>query len=177
MEPESAASARVEAFLTVPLYRAIYETYKGKTLPPTGGLESAFVNLGVAPKQKEKARQAFQRSARDAGFFAYGSTKLVIPVLPVAVGHGKAQAESEESVVPQTGEIGGGGNGGGDDTHHPLIDGLIRALPEAGKPWTLEARRKWLQAAAMNFDYVYADTETGNRSIRVSVITDKDSAN
>ena len=65
---------------------------------------------------------------------------------------------------------GGGGNGG--DSHHPLIAGLIKALPESGAPWPLEARKKWLQAAAMNFDFVYTDPTDSQALIRVTL--DKD---
>ncbi len=56
-------AARVEAFLTVPLYNAVYEKFKGVPLPPTAGLEAALVSLGVAQKQKDRARQVLQRSA------------------------------------------------------------------------------------------------------------------
>jgi hypothetical protein len=64
----------------------------------------------------------------------------------------------------------GDGSGNGGDGNHPLIEGLIKALPESGAGWPLEARRKWLQAAAMNFDFVYTDpADTHRPSIRVSL--------
>jgi hypothetical protein len=56
-----------------------------------------------------------------------------------------------------------------------LINGLLKALPKAGATWPLEARKNWLQAAAMNFDYAYVTANDDERSIRVSI--DKDSAN
>ncbi|MGC2639813.1 MAG: hypothetical protein WA294_21700 [Acidobacteriaceae bacterium] len=173
LEPEAAAAARVEAFFAVPLYRALYDSYRGKALPPSAGLEVAIVNLGVAPKQKEKARQAFQRSASDAGFFAYGSGKLVEPVLTPtkqSTEPARTKEQTSEQVPPRndtTGSNGGGGGGGG---YHPLIEGLIKALPPQATLWPIEARKKWLQAAAMNFDYVYnGDTKDDAKSIKVSV--------
>ena len=69
----------VDSFLTVPLYKALYEQFKGATLPPTSGLVGAMVTLGVGPKVKEKARQVFQRSAKQAGFFEFGNSRLVAP--------------------------------------------------------------------------------------------------
>ena len=39
------AAARVEAFLVVPLYKAIYEKYKGYTLPPPAALEREMAGL------------------------------------------------------------------------------------------------------------------------------------
>jgi len=48
-------------------------------LPPAAGLETAMVALGVTPKQKDTARQVFQRSATEAGFFAYGLAVWCFP--------------------------------------------------------------------------------------------------
>src|SRR5579862_3593068 len=65
-DSQQEARARCEAFLAVPLYKAVYDKYKGASLPPETGLEAAMVSLGVAQKVKDKARQTFQRSARKA---------------------------------------------------------------------------------------------------------------
>jgi hypothetical protein len=77
VDPHLGPQARVQAFLTVPLYKALFENYRGFTLPRDVALEQQMVSLGVATKQKQKARQAFQRSAEQAGFFAHGRNKLV----------------------------------------------------------------------------------------------------
>ena len=70
----AARTARVKAFYSVPLYKRTYEEFKGKALPPRPrGLENAFASFGVAPKQTDKARQAFERSAQFAGFFSGSS--------------------------------------------------------------------------------------------------------
>ena len=81
VDPQKGAAAKVEAFLTVPLYRAIYDRYAGSLLPNNIGLEKEMTELGVAAKQADKARQAFQRSAAEAGFFRQGSNKLVKPAV------------------------------------------------------------------------------------------------
>ena len=60
-------AARAEAFLAVPLYKAIFEKFRGASLPPDTGLEATIASLGVAQKQKERARQIFRRSAQQAG--------------------------------------------------------------------------------------------------------------
>jgi hypothetical protein len=63
-------AARAEAFLSVPLYRRVYEEFKGKQLPPRPiGLERAFAKFGVSSKQTSNARLAFDKSATQAGFF------------------------------------------------------------------------------------------------------------
>lgn len=158
MEADTEREARAEAFMHVPLYAALYENFKGKTLPGNMGLESAMVNLGVVANQKDKARQTFQRSAREAGFFAYGATKLVYPVLnQERQTKGSSAAEISASPTPSLAAMytpapTGGGNGGG---LPPFVQGLINSLPAPDSDWPLEARRKWLQSAIGIFDVMY----------------------
>lgn len=168
VDPQHQRAAKVESFLSVPLYKRIYEHFKGASLPPSGGLEATIVGFGVAAKQKETARRVFQRSAELAGFFEIAKDRLTYPSLK-----GSGEAAPAISHVEDNGHADGkkSGNGGGNggDGHHPLIEGLIKALPESGADWLLEARRKWLQAAAMNFDFVYVDPTDSQASIRVSL--------
>src|SRR5205807_79479 len=63
VNPASETRARVSAFLTVPLYKALFDMYRGHLLPRSIGLENEMVRLGVSAKQKEKARQVFLRSS------------------------------------------------------------------------------------------------------------------
>jgi hypothetical protein len=164
-DPDQEKTAKADAFLHVPLYRRLYEDYTGSVLPPTNtGLEAAIVGLGVSPKQKDKARQAFQRSAALAGFFAYGTTKLIYPALgaepkpPVKI---KIDDPEEKPKVKE----GNGGNGGGGDLH-PFIQGLLRELPQSHTDWPLEGRKKWLQSALSIFDLIYQSSD-GDRPLVV----------
>ena len=144
--------ARAEAFLQVPLYKAIFEKYRGYTLPPASALEREMVNLGVASKQTDKARQAFMRSARQAGFFVHGEDRLVRPSGPT-VGPGTKPIEND---LPKKDDLRSGG-GGGDDKPplDPLLRGLVDRLPPADSEWSLQDRVKWLQTAANIFDLIY----------------------
>lgn len=162
-------AARVDAFLSVPLYKRVYDQFKGNSLPGTAGLENFMVSAGVAPKQKDKARQVFQRSAKQAGFFDLSADRLTLPSIRPGTRQSTPDAEDRHTDPDQNRQRGKNGGGGGGDGHHPLIEGLIKALPRAGEEWTIEARRKWLQAAAMNFDYVYTDPKNEEKSIKVSV--------
>jgi hypothetical protein len=146
---ETAAAARVAAFLEVPLYRAIFDKYKGQPLPPNIGLEREMADLGVAEKQKDRARQAFQRSAEQAGFFRQGKSKLILPALA-------------PGAAPDPGDkpAGGGGGGGDDDGTktgdlHPLVRGLVELLPPPGTEWPEEDQNEWLDAARANFKVMY----------------------
>src|SRR5207237_6915037 len=95
--------AKADAFLRVPLYSAIYERYKDGVLPPAKTLETEIVGLGVAEKQKTRARQAFERSAQASGYFEHGNNRLVRPgVAPVD------PAKSEETPRHGVAEVGVG---------------------------------------------------------------------
>jgi len=144
-------AARVDAFLAVPLYRKLFEDYQGHALPPRPkGLEHAMAKMGVAPKQTDRARQAFERSAQQAGFFATGTDRLIMPAIPVA-----ASASSPPESRPTERGVGHSGGGGGDRTLHPFILGLLETLPEPQQEWPLEAQAKWLQTAASVFGLIY----------------------
>jgi hypothetical protein len=150
VDPETEAAARVDAFLNVPLYNAIFTAYKGGALPPTAvGLERHMAELGVAPKQTDKARQAFQRSAQQAGFFREGNNKLVRP--------GFAPVETH------TDRNGGGGDGGdgGDTSLHPLIEGLVKTLPAAQTAWPETEQAEWIEAAKAIFKLIYKNQPSG----------------
>jgi len=175
-DPRQEAAARVESFLFVPLYNRIYEQFKGVNLPPMSGLENAIGNMGVAAKQKGNARQVFQRAATQAGFFAYGPTRLVLPTIKgsaVAAAAEPSRRPADHEKPDEASRNNGGGDDSGGGRQEPLIIGLIKALPKAGEPWTIEARRKWLQLAATVFDVIYKDAGDGV-SLRIEI--EKDSA-
>jgi len=149
-DPDQSKAAGVEAFLNVPLYKAIYEQFKTVPLPGTEGLEGAIVNLGVVPKQKATARQVFQRSAKQAGFFDLVPNKLVMPVI------GTPQ-QSQLSQPSATGTNGGGQRAPHESEAgiHPFVQGLLATLPNPDTEWGTDARKRWLQAAAGIFDLMY----------------------
>jgi len=157
-------AARAESFLTIPLYKAIYEQFKNGTLPPTSGLETAMVGLGVASKQKERARQVFQRSATQAGFFAFGTNKLVMPSIkasstPVLTPE-EEQEEPEIEKKKKESER---------ERRHPLIEGLLKELPEPQTEWTTEDRKKWLEMASTIFNVIYKGSDNNLSSLKVVI--------
>ena len=158
VDPNLEKAARVESFLEVPLYRAIHERYLDYTLPPASALEREMVSMGVASKQTGKARQAFMRSARQAGFFAHGEDRLVKPALterPTTrpIEKTSATAGGHPAV------FGGGGAGGGEPPSNldPIIQGLINRLPPSGASWPKEKRKLWLEILESSFELVYVD--------------------
>jgi hypothetical protein len=150
VDPAQARGAKDQAFLKVPLYAAVYEKYKGGVLPSAAAFEKDIVGLGVAEKQKSRARAVFEKAAEQAGYFEHGRNRLVRP--------GVAQRDEAKAEGPRRGE---GGSGGGDDGNgndpprHPLIEGLFQSLPPDGHTMTTEEAADWLQAAAYNLRFAY----------------------
>ncbi|MDQ3957043.1 MAG: hypothetical protein M3273_01840 [Actinomycetota bacterium] len=152
VDPQRQAAARSEAFLKVPLYATLFDRYRGRVMPPESGLEQDMVSLGVASKQRDKARQAFQRSAQQAGFFAHGRDRLTLPIgLTSESSAADGTSEEQEGV-----HAGVGGTIELLDDHHELIKGLFRMLPTKG-PFPRSQRTRWLKAAEVNLDLVYGE--------------------
>ncbi len=163
VDPQFERAARVDAFMAVPLYKALFEKLNGQTLPPAAAVERMAEQLGVAPKQKDKARLAFMRSAKTAGLFEISAERLSLPP-SLNQGPPKAAAgpdfDGEETTRRK-----GGGNGSGPNLP-PFIQGLIDKLPEPESQWDLAGRAKWLTTAANIFDLMYsADDETAGITI------------
>lgn len=144
---------RLEAFMAIPLYKALFDRLKGQVMPPPPAIERLMENMGVAPKQKDKARQVFQRSAKQAGLFELSNDRLTLPpsLNTPSPATELATPVSERSVT---------GDDGGSDTRGrlpPFIQGLIDKLPPPDTEWDLVARAKWLTTAANIFDLMYKD--------------------
>lgn len=163
---DSERGARAEAFLRVPLYAGIFEKYRGHLLPPPKALEREMLSLGVSSKQTDKARQAFERSARQAGFSEAGEDRLVRPKTELPTRKAdefEAPDDKQEQQEKRDRRVGGGGDGGG---HHPFVQGLLQTMPEPGTVWTIEGRAAWLEAAANVFKLMYQGD--GRITVRVA---------
>jgi hypothetical protein len=122
------------------------------SLPGKTGLEGEMQSLGLSSKQADKARQTFMRSAKQAGFFAHGEDRLVMPSVtqlpntkPIEPLKPKGEEDGEDEYT--------NGSGGGGPTD-PLIHALIQKLPRKG-PWSASERVTWLKMLAMAFQMSY----------------------
>jgi hypothetical protein len=152
VDPQQERTARANAFLNVPLYKAIYEKYKGGVLPPAAALERDIVGLGVAEKQTGRARQVFERSAEQANFFEHGKNRLVMPAVAV-------RESVQDNPEDETKNKNGGGGGGGDDGLtelglDPLLIALLKKIPTSGE-WPAGQRLRWFRTFAMNVSQIY----------------------
>lgn len=138
IDPQTASAARVEAFMTVPLFAALAEQYKGVMLPPDAGLERKIHDLGVSSRQTAKARQAFQRSAELAGFFKHGKQRLVPPAnVPTSNDRAEKRRDTNrrEGEMPRTTAL-----------PTALVDLWVMLLDE-GDSWSPEKIQEFLETA------------------------------
>jgi hypothetical protein len=154
--------ARVQAFLNIGLYKKLYDDFKGKQLPPRPhGLEHTLVQIGVTPKQKGNARLAFEKSAKQAGFFNVDPDRLIEPVIaPTQVLRPPLHIDGESFGVGNAGSSAGDGGfspspPSGKSGLDPLIQGLLSRLPNPGESWSPDKRQKWLQTLAANLEMIY----------------------
>jgi len=143
-------SARITAFLNVQLFSAMYDQYKGVILPPPVAIERQVEQLGVSPKQKERARQTFMKSATYAGFIDQSSGRFVKPGIP---------QKDEPPRIEKPDDVKRFAGGGGDEPPglHPFVQGLLKELPPAGETWGEAKRKLWLDTAASIFKMIYKD--------------------
>lgn len=151
VDPAQARAAKVEAFLKVPLFAALFEKYKTGVVPPGPALEREMVALGVPEKQKARARQVFENSAQQSGFRDHGANRLVMPAVMVP-----------PPVPPTITRDSGGGNSNGSGVApdvgldlDSLLIALLQKIPSQGEPWPKERRVRWFKTFAMNVSQVY----------------------
>jgi hypothetical protein len=163
IDPSHSKAARVEAFLNVPLYRQMYEQLKGQQLPPMAAIDRMMLNAGVAPKQKERARQVFIRSAKFAGFFDIHADRLVKPEVrdhtQKASSAETAKASDKTAAPPPLPRVFYGGGGDGGDGIHPAILGLLRGLPPEGTEMTAKRREQLIAAFSSAIAYIYPEPD------------------
>ncbi|WP_454645891.1 hypothetical protein [Bradyrhizobium liaoningense] len=148
----AAPAARVTAFLNVQLFSAMYEQFKARTLPPPPAIERQVVELGVSPKQKDRARQTFMKSAQYAGFIDASTGRFVKPGI---VQREEAPPERREEERRRD----GGNDGNEPPGLHPFVQGLLKELPKAGSIWPEDQRQLWLDTASSIFKMIYKEPE------------------
>ncbi len=160
LSAEGSDRAKVRAFLNIQLFQQMYEERKGHVLPPAAALERMVTNLGVAPKQAERARQVFVKSVQAAQFIDPESGIFIEPAFRSTDDYGQKEPTGEPDPEPKRG--GGDDNGGLPPRLDPIIRGLIDRLPDAGNPWPSKDRKLWLGILESAFELVYTDEEAPN---------------
>jgi hypothetical protein len=150
---------RAKAFLSVPLYAAVHDKFKGGVVPPAAALEKELIGLGVASTLSDTARRILERSAEQAGFYEAGRDRLVMPGFAPQDGvSGDQVAETNGSGGGGIGGGIGGGSSGGEGTElglDALLIALLKKIPPPEKGWPGPARVRWFRTFAMNVSQIY----------------------
>jgi hypothetical protein len=147
--PDSESAARARAFLHVPLYRTIYDKYRGRLLPGDAVLEADMVEAGVASKQKGRARQGFQRSAEQAKL---GKDRLVLPG-GVSLDSTTPKGEKGRKMEQQHQQFTPSGDAS------PVLAFLLKSLPPSGSRWSHDARQQWMRMLELALDEMYKPSD------------------
>jgi hypothetical protein len=162
-------NARVEAFLSVDLFKRVFDRYNGTTLPENVGLRNLLQNeYQVVPDRVAPTVRILLDSAHQAGLFetAGNRSRMVMPLgaAPPSPSAAPAAPVAEIPETPRNGGSGGGGGGGGgsDDTGiDPAIAGLLKRLPPGGTPMTAKRRKALIDAFTNVVGFIYPDADDG----------------
>lgn len=145
LDERTGSDARADGFLKVPLYAQLYERFRNATLPGDKGLENVIRELGVAAKQVVTARQVFQRSAQQAGYFRHGRDRLVRPPRGIVTESGYAEERTDER--QEEGQPGMRAD--------PLLASLFDKLPSKDEGFSKNQRDNFVTALNAIFTLVY----------------------
>jgi hypothetical protein len=151
--PNERQQALVDAFLSVPVYKRIYETHKGQRLPEALGMQNLLHRDYQIPAGEPVilALRVLMDSAEQTGFFTATQgkrTNLVIPIMGASGGTTLADTPPPDSNGRHNGGGGGGGNGGNASGRGKLVDGVLDLLPE-GDAWSEALMQDWLTMLTM----------------------------
>jgi len=150
--PEDAQQAKIAAFLGVPLFKAVYDHYRGQALPADVGLKNALEHqFGVVKARVATAHRVLMSSAQEAGFFSTGKGHLVEPPTKPATedGGGESQDQGRRLPLPS-----GPPPPPPPAGIHPVLQGWLQLLPTDGE-WAKRQRDTWLQGFTAAIDILY----------------------
>ena len=155
-DPTTEKEALVRAFLSVPLFEQVYKKLRDRPLPPDAAIQRQMVEMGVAPKQAERARRAFRSSARTAGFFEIAADRLVRPPTSGLNGQiGNADPGKAEDKQPPR----GGNEPPSRPPIHPLIQALLAEMPDPGTPWEKDHCVTWLKTMLLSLGMIHTNRD------------------
>ena len=164
VDPKSQREVKVDAFLSVQLFAQAFEHLERGPLPPHVAIQHRMIELGVAPKRAEKARQVFLRSAKHAGFFEISPSRMARPRI--------ASPQEPEAPIgnqdpPADNRLGGGGPPK-QPPRHPLIDALLDQMEPTGQEWEKSHCATWLRTFLLSISMLYSNREE-LQQIQISV--------
>lgn len=154
--PDDAAKAKVEAFLAIPLFAAIYEKFKRQALPQEMGLRNLLQHTyKIVPERITQAMRVLKNSAEQAGFFSISQDKsrMIEPPFPASSQAPAPPVEPTERATPMY----GGGGGDGPRGIPEAINGVLLYLPAPGSAWSKQKKEAFMKAFTAAIELVYPE--------------------
>ena len=155
LDPQVKKKGLVEAFLAVPLFAKAYEALQGVALPQPEAVNRQMVDMGVAPRQADKVRQVFLRSAKDAGFFELSPDRLAKPSIIGPTEPPRHTCSIDEQSTEHIQED----KPPEESLRHPLIEALLGQMPPTGQKWEQTHCAMWLQTLLLSIGMLYPNRD------------------
>ena len=170
--PQDESDARVAAFLSVPLFQAVFERFEGSDIPNRIGLENLFATAhGVVKSRRTPTVRIMLRSAEYAGLFdTAGTSKMIRPVRVAEQPPADVPTQDSDGRIPAQGSGKGSGTetpekAGGDQdvgSIDPALSGLLQRLPPGGTSMSKSKRDQLVKAFTSVVEFIYPDKEDDN---------------
>jgi hypothetical protein len=163
-----ALKAKIDAFLAIPLFKLIYDEYRGRELPADIGLANLFENTHkMLDTRAMPSVKVMMASAETAGLFKINGAASRKMVMPILSGAGAATLEGPRIQDPppridlgRNGSGGGGGDGGGEPPDiDPTFLALLARLPKSGTQLSKTRRAQVIAALTAAVNWIYPDPE------------------
>ena len=154
-----------DAFLSVPMYKRVYEMHKGQRLPEALGMQNLLHRQFQIPTDDRLtlALRVLMDSGEQAGFFRSTQgrrTNLVLPIITPSAALGDAASAERQGRNGGGGGASGGGDGSGFVTRGKLLDGMWEMLP-SGESWSEAELQTWLKMLTMALRVRYRVPDEG----------------
>jgi hypothetical protein len=170
--PEDGVTAKAEAFLSVELFKKIYDMYLGVQMPPEDGLRNLLLQqFGFSAERAAGAVKVLMTSAEQAGFFSVaGRTKLIYPTVAKATRalekHVSVKPELELDAQQPVEKVKQPAIPDASSTVHSAIIGLLRDLPAPGTIWPAKQKKRFIKAFQATLDFVYESDDDEDQDAR-----------
>ena len=175
LDPQTQDDALVDSFLSVRVFKQLYEKLENVSQPLPSAIEQQLADLGVVKKQVSRARQVFTKSARYAGFYKLHPDRLMQPgrLRADSAPTDEPSTESQSETGPDRDSANGRGTQPSDQgSRQSLVDALFAARPKFGQQWGLTEWTEWLEALMPLLRMDYKD-HPALRQITVTVTSPK----
>lgn len=177
VRPTDAEQAKLDAFLSVELFRKVFDDFDGHTLPAADGMSNLFLTqYKIVPNQVVPALRNLMDSADSAGLFRVtgNRSKLIRPIIrndgldappppPPSPAPPNSQNGGDDNSNRDQRNSGRHGNGTqvGPDLSgvHPALIGLIQNLPAVGSNLGPKRRAALIDAFKHTINFIYPEEE------------------